>query len=186
MRAMSFDLSSHIGYGVWDGVAPVPTLDKKRVLHWDRDEGVMLEAFRQWLGRQFTEHRPEVIAVEAPAMTNTHTDVPTIYRQAMIRGMICWGAHINQIPLYSIPAASWRKTFLGFGTRRVPKGQPKTNWKRLAIERCRMLGWDYKNDHNVAEAGGVMDHLITAELKLDAPWRSVPGGFASIAENFCV
>lgn len=186
MRAMSFDLSSHIGYGVWDGVAPVPTLDKKRVLHWDRDEGVMLEAFRIWLGQKIKEHDPQVIAVEAPAMSNTHTDVPTIYRQAMLRGMVCWGAHKLQIPVYSFPNSTWRKTFIGFGTRRVPKGQPKTNWKRLARERCKMLGWDDKGSHDVAEAGGVMDHLITTELKIAAPWRSVPGGFDPIPENFCV
>jgi hypothetical protein len=186
MRVAAFDLSSNTGWAVWDGVAPIPTLGKKRVLHWDRDEGLMIEEFRKWFGRFIAEHQPDVIAVEHPAMSNTHTDVPTIYRQAMIRGVILWGSHLLQKPRYSIPAASWRKTFIGFGTRRTPKGTPSTNWKRLARERCKVLGWDDLNDHNVAEASGVLDHVVTAELKIAAPWRSVPGGFLPLPENFCV
>jgi Holliday junction resolvasome RuvABC endonuclease subunit len=166
-RVAAFDLSSNTGWSVWDGVADAPTLGKKRVLHWDRDEGIMLEGWRQWLGRFLREHTPEAVAVEAPAL-GTHTDAPTIYRQAMIRGMLLWGCHVSQpsIPVYSIPPASWRKTFIGFGKK--PKDRTES-WKQLACQRCNALGWDYP-DHNAAESSGVLHHLLTVTLGLTPPW----------------
>lgn len=165
MKVAAFDLSSQTGWAVWDGVSAIPTLGKKRVLHWDRDEGIMLEHWRQWLGRFLREHAPEAVAVEAPALGN-HTDAPTIYRQAMIRGFVLWGCHQLQIPTYSIPPSSWRKSFIGFG--RIPKGTGQT-WKVLACKRCTALGWEYP-DHNAAESGGVLNHLVTEILGITPPW----------------
>lgn len=167
MRALAFDLSSRTGWAAWDGVSPLPTLGKKRVLHFDRGEGEMLEHWRLWLGSMLAEHRPDVIACEAPAM-GAHSDQPTIYRQAMLLGMVAWAAHVSGIPRHAIGPATWRKSFIGFGTRGKRVG---VDWKALALQRARALGAD-PPDHNSAEAFGVLDNLITVQLKLDAPWRA--------------
>lgn len=166
MRALGLDLSSRIGWAIWDGASPLPVLGKKRVLHFDRDEGFMLEALRQWLGSLLKDHAIEAVAVEGPAM-GAHSDAPTIYRQAMIHGMVAWACHCLQLPRYSVSPASWRKSFIGFGARGKRRD---VNWKGLALQRARALGAD-PPDHNSAEAFGVLDYLLFIQLGLMPPWR---------------
>jgi Holliday junction resolvasome RuvABC endonuclease subunit len=127
----------------------------------------MLEHFRLWLGGLLKEHSIEAVAVEAPAM-GAHTDVPTIYRQAMLHGSVAWACHVLQLPRYMVSPARWRKTFIGFG--KAPRGE-KVDWKRLAVQRARALGLE-PPDHNSAEALGVLDHVLSQSLKVMPPWRA--------------
>jgi hypothetical protein len=167
MRCAGFDLSSQSGVGVWDGNSPAPQLFPKRVLYWDRDAGEMLETWRKWIGRFFAEHDPEVIAVEAP-VAGGHGDLVTMNRQAKIAGMLEWACHVKGVPLHIIQPGTWRKSFIGFGARGK---RVNVDWKRLAKQRCKALGWDHHGDHNVAEAGGVLNHLIIEILGLSPPWK---------------
>lgn len=168
MRTLGLDLSSRTGVAVWDGESPLPRLEKKRILFWDLDEGKMLEGARLWIGSVLKDNAIQAVAVEAPVM-GSHTDLPTIYRQAMLHGMVAWACHRMQIPRYTVQPASWRKTFIGFGKK--PKDAPPDfDWKRLAVKRARALGAD-PPDHNAAEAFATLDFMITKALGIMPPWR---------------
>ncbi len=126
----------------------------------------MIERFRRFLAKLFDEHDPQVVGIEAPA-AGGHGDVMTMNRQAKIAGMIEWAAHIKQLPCYSISPSTWRKSFIGFGTRGK---RVDVDWKKLAVARARVLGWTFP-DHNAAEAGGILDNIAGEQLGLLTPWR---------------
>lgn len=140
----------------------------------------MLERFRLWLGKMLLEHDPQVIAVEDSAMGG-HSDAPTIARQAMLRGMIAWAAHHKQVPLYAVHPSTWRKTFIGFGSR-GKRAREDCNWKQLSLQRARSLGWS-PSDHNAADAAGILDHLTFRELGLLTPWRRQSDSFLPLPET---
>lgn len=57
----------------------------------------------------------------------------------------------HQIESWTVHPAVWRKHFLGRGTGK------REDLKQLAMERCRILGWEVTDD-NQAEALGLMDY----------------------------
>jgi hypothetical protein len=62
---------------------------------------------------------------------------------------------------YEIGAPTWRKHFLGIGrtTGVGSKQKHRGDMKRLAMERCRMLGFDPKSEDE-AEAIGILDYAL--------------------------
>lgn len=141
----------------------------------------MLEHWRLWLGTFLVDHAPDVVAIEGAA-NGSHGNAASENRLAMLRGFALWGFHQAGVRAFQVPPSTWRKTFIGFGKRRP--GDP--DWKVLANRRCRALGWTAV-DHNAAEAGGVLDHLLTKESPTPPPWRATPealAGFLPLPELF--
>lgn len=110
--------------------------------------------------------KPDFVAFEAP-MRNIVSfkrkretlagavEDSTINPNALqLTGLACAAAAIisaYRIPWISIPSATWRKHFLGRGRE---KGWQRADWKRAAIERCRMLKINVKSN-DAAEAVGI-------------------------------
>lgn len=169
MRSAAFDLSSLSGVARWDGVSDKPVLFKKSIIGWDGPIDEMLEGWRRWLGKFFEAHDPQLIGIEGMAM-GSHGDAKTIEKQAMLAGMLIWACGVSGRPYYRYAPSTWRKEFIGFGQK------PKTvhdDWKVLARKRCKALDWDYQNDHNAAEAGGVLVCMLNKH-RIATPWRDSP------------
>jgi Holliday junction resolvasome RuvABC endonuclease subunit len=127
----------------------------------------MIENCRKFYGKLFSDLKPDVAAIEMGIMGG-HSDGLTIARQAQLAGQVMWVAYMKGVPCWEIPQGTWRKSFIGWGTPK--KGQTET-MKALAVRRCLELGWDYHRDHNEAESGGILDHLITCIQGETPPWR---------------
>lgn len=59
----------------------------------------------------------------------------------------------------------WRREFIGA----MPRGTKTTDLKRMAMLRCRELGFDPEK-HDAAEACGILDHQVTVS-GITPPWR---------------
>lgn len=110
--------------------------------------------------------RPDFVAIERP-MRNVVSfkkkredlagavDEQTINPNALqLEGLVCAAVGIiaaYRIPWVTIPSATWRAHFLGFGQRR---GFDRAAWKRAAVDRCRTFRIDVKNA-DAAEAVGI-------------------------------
>jgi hypothetical protein len=165
MRYLALDLSSHTGWACWDGHTAKPLLGTKTLVGWNYDSGSMLELYRKWLGDFLRIHRPQMIGIESWYIPQ-HGDGATIAKQIMLSGFTQWAAKASGTPYKLITAGQWRKTW--YGSSRRPEGN---DWKLMAKDRCRKIGWDAVDD-NAAEAGGLLDHLVTEYGKETPPWRS--------------
>lgn len=169
MSFLAFDLSKTTGIGYWDGTSPNPELTRTTVVAWDRGAGEMLELWRCYLGRLFADRQPISVGIEGGVFAG-HSDGATMAKQAQIAGSVQWVCHVKKVPCHVIGQGTWRKSFIGFG--RALKGMDDVDWKALAKRRCDWLGWDYHRDHNEAEAGGVLDNLVTKIHGCVPPWRA--------------
>jgi len=61
--------------------------------------------------------------------------------------------------------STWRRHFLG----KMPRGTKTVDLKRMAMDRCRQLGFDPEK-HDAAEACGLLDYLLDIE-GIHPPWR---------------
>ncbi|KZK83002.1 hypothetical protein PsAD13_03204 [Pseudovibrio sp. Ad13] len=99
-------------------------------------------------------------------------ELPAISGKPMNRGNEQWqpaqhrlcemAAVANQIPYQKITMQKWRKHFIGrsVAPRGVKNGRA---WiKQQAIQRCKLLGWDPKDD-NEAEALALMDFFRSTQ-----------------------
>jgi Holliday junction resolvasome RuvABC endonuclease subunit len=159
---------------------PAPSLGTYLVQFWGVEDGAMLHRFGLFVDMLCERVGPEVMACEDYAMGG-HMDAATIGRQAMMRGVIALAANRRQIPLYTPHPSTWRKTFIGFGSHRVRKGMPRVSFKKLCMDRCAVLGWN-PPDHNAADAAGILDHVLHAELDVLTPWRGQAHNFLPLPE----
>ena len=72
----------------------------------------------------------------------------------------------RSIPVFGYDSRNWRGTFFSKEERAFASGE---RWKRLAVERCRQLGFDPAT-HDEAEAIGILDHHLH-RMKVAPPWR---------------
>ncbi len=108
----------------------------------------------QWMASRLIDGAPDLIAIEAPiapsaafGYTSHDTTMTTIGGFGILIGIIV----CKSIPFEVVPISTWRKHFLGKGNF------PSKIAKAMAIDRCKLLGWD-PPDHNAAEAGGIWDY----------------------------
>ncbi|WP_146620019.1 hypothetical protein [Acuticoccus sediminis] len=86
-----------------------------------------------------------------------------------IQGMLEELGVATRTPVEFVAVGTWRKHFLGIG--KVGRGKKAPNWKHLAVQRCRQLGWSPK-DHNEAEALAILDY---ARHMKDRPFAASSG-----------
>jgi len=108
----------------------------------------------------------DFVAIEQPmrnikSFRKTKTDLAgevgeaTINPNALqLEGLVCAAVAIVaafRLPWATIPSATWRSSFLGFGRR---TGFDRKAWKQAAVEKCRALRIDVRNA-DAAEAVGI-------------------------------
>jgi Holliday junction resolvasome RuvABC endonuclease subunit len=115
--------------------------------------------------RVIEEHKPDLVAVEAPIGGSTHS-MFLIGMAACIRGV----ATNRGIKVVTYQANSVRKHFLGkaLTTRHFPglsAAKAKGQIKAAVIARCKLLGWDVPDD-NAADAAALFS-LACASARLE-------------------
>lgn len=164
MRYAALDLSSHTGWGCWNGLAPQPTLGTKTIVGWSYDTGSMLELYRKWLGSFIAAYQPNMVAIESWYIPQ-HMDATTIGKQIAVSAFTQWALKKAGIEVHLVTSTSWRKSWYG-----TARGKTE-EFKRKAVDRCRQLEWPI-DDHNSAEAAGLLDYLVTEIGRETPPWRS--------------
>lgn len=132
----------------------VPRLQSLWFGNAGNDHHVFFGNLTAWMAAKLRDNPPDLIAIEEPVApsaafghTSHDTTMMTIGGFAIILGIIV----CKQIPFETVRIATWRKHFIGRGNC------PTKLAKQMALERCRLLGWDAP-DHNAAEAAGIWDY----------------------------
>ena len=104
-------------------------------------------AYMSWLLDKLRTVKPDIVAIEAP-IRSTRAKGSTAGRMLLL-GLdfttlsIC---RMRGVPCYSVPAPTWRVSFLGRGFPPDPKAE--------AQRMCSTLGWPFDSD-DAADACGV-------------------------------
>lgn len=104
-----------------------------------------------WMATRLRDEPPDLVVIErvvppsgAMGFTNHDTTMTSIGLFAILCGIV----HCKSIRLELAPISTWRKNFLGKGN------YPGKVAKQMAVDRCKLLGWDAP-DNNAAEAAGI-------------------------------
>jgi hypothetical protein len=100
-----------------------------------------------------------------PHMLKGHSDAATIKALAGLAGHVESFCAAMGIRCAAIGLSTWRKHFIGS----IPRGTKPVDWKHMAMQRCRELGFDPAK-HDAAEACGLLDYQLSVE-GIVAPWR---------------
>lgn len=95
-----------------------------------------------------------------------HTTVDTIKLTVgllMHARSFCDAMGIN---FYEVNQKTWRKHFIGT----QPRETKTADWKRLALQRARVLGED-PTAHDAAEAFGILDYHLH-RIRVQTPWTT--------------
>lgn len=104
-----------------------------------------------WMATQLRDEPPDLVVIERvvpPSGARGFTNHDTTMISIGMFGILCGIIHCKSIRLELAPISTWRKSFLGKGN------YPGTIAKQMAVDRCKLLGWN-PPDHNAAEAGGI-------------------------------
>jgi len=95
-----------------------------------------------------------VAPAAAMGHTNHNTTMMTIPGFAIVVGVV----KCKKIPYQPVRVETWRKHFIGTGrlTHIKKAAERRKEGKRLAVQRCRQLGWKVENDDE-ADAAGIWD-----------------------------
>lgn len=173
MIIMGMDVATRTGWSFYDTKAPLSSI---RVGHIDC-EGVDYENKAAFLGKAVMKlikaERPDFIVMERPIRTQPGKQVRKVKMIGDIQQVEVSGSGLNAVissnqlvgsvsgiigayalPFETIASVSWRKSFLGFGTR---SGWQRKDWKKAARDRCEQFKIKVKNDDQ-AEAVGIAFH----------------------------
>ena len=135
-----------VRYGVWDLSAYASVARRLRMLRTKldrlRDEVAITDVMYEtpWVGRKTHQHTARLL-MAMPVIVEMFCDEHDIR---------CW----------EVAAPTWRKHFLGVGQVRVGKhGSSRDELKRMARERCRLLGYAVSTDDE-ADALGILDYAL--------------------------
>jgi hypothetical protein len=106
-----------------------------------------------WMAMTLRDNPPDLVVIEKPVPPSGawgHTNHETSMITIGLFGILCGIVHCKSIRLEIAPISTWRKYFLGRGNH------PGVIAKQMAVDRCKLLGWD-AIDNNAAEAAGIWD-----------------------------
>ena len=160
---LAIDPGTSMGVARWEAPAAIWS-DTERLE--GATVGQRLHHARAYLGRKFAafeaRSRPiDLVVIEdfhATGFARGEGNAKSNEFLTMLRGVLIEVSEAYRVPYAMVPAATWRKTFLGYG--RAPKGSKGFPWKAKAVARCAALGWA-PNRHDEAEALGILFHART-------------------------
>ncbi len=171
MRVLGLDIATCSGFAVDppDG-GDKPLTGTFRAEHFGDELGRAFVAFEEWLEGMLRLHRPDCLAFEAPLVIGgtggstrqtTHQTVRKLFGLATIAELV--GTR-GRIAVFECHIQSVRKHFVGSGRAD----------KREILHRCRVLGWQVKDD-NAADAAAIWDYarsILNAAERRQAAARS--------------
>lgn len=106
-----------------------------------------------WMATALRDDPPDLVVIERvvpPSGAMGFTNHDTTMISIGMFGILCGIVHCKSIRLELAAISTWRKHFVGKGN------YPGTIAKKMAVDRCNLLGWSAP-DHNAAEAAGIWD-----------------------------
>lgn len=187
-RYLALDLSKRsAGWALWDDAHERPVGGAWSLgSEFTPAGGVFLHLFQELnalskaCGEEDGRSAFDDIVYEEPLNLGPHgapTTKDTIFLLIGLAATVDLWAEAKRVRrLRSVNQSSWRRHFLGSiprGRRKDefgnPVKQPPINWKSLADERCRQLGFRPRT-HDEAEAYGLLDHQLHI-AGVTPPWR---------------
>jgi Holliday junction resolvasome RuvABC endonuclease subunit len=133
----------------------------RKVISSAEPDLVMVEEpfFPVHMGQPFKKGAPAVEGVEQPPekFGGAAFSPNTIKALQKVAGIIEAAAAADGIPVEMCAPSAWRKTFFGYGSK--PKGDPSFDWKKEAVRRAKMFGYETGNADE-AEAIGILYHAL--------------------------
>lgn len=166
MLILGLDIATTTGFAWYEPGSSLSTIRTGLIKATGENAEEKSASLAQQLTAMLKENRADLVAIEQP-MRNVVTfkkkrhdmagevDEQTINPNALQLSSLA-GAAVGiiaayRIPWVTIPSATWRSHFLGYGRK---AGMDRPKWKRAAIERCQMLKITVKNA-DAAEAVGI-------------------------------
>ncbi len=154
-RVLALDLATRTGWAMGPDPVTYGTWDFR---HWV-GVGQRLNMLRRKLDRTLDGRPLYGVMFETPWISpKTHQDTARLLQS--MGGVVEMFCDEHGLRCFEVVAPTWRKHFLGVGQLRVGrKGSSTDQLKRMAVERCRMLGYAVRNPDE-AEALGVLDYAL--------------------------
>lgn len=174
MIILGIDPAQTTGFAYYDLSRPLSAIEAG-VIKCAPGKKIPIETKAGQLGREFItllrSRRPDFVAIEEPGRRQFDVDdddgdvdlvgdaeqgprktgLQSIISSNQIVGGFAMICAVKDIPFTTIPAATWRKQFLGFARR---SGFARKQWKAAAREKCAQLRITVTND-DMADAVGV-------------------------------
>ena len=166
MLILGMDFATTTGFAWYDPSAPMSTIRTGIITATGENAEEKASSIGLQLVAMLKAERPDFVAIEQP-MRNVVTfkkkkhdmagekDETTINPNALQLSSLSGAAvaiiSAYRIPWLTIPSATWRSQFLGYGRK---AGFASKDWKKAAMERCQMLKIPVKK-HDAAEAVGI-------------------------------
>lgn len=170
MIVLSFDPSQRTGYAYFDTLAPMSAIRAGSI----KVKGEEYEEKAASLGQQLVAlikaDKPDFVAIEMPIRSQPARQARRVKFMGEVQTEEATGSGLNavissnqmvgaisaiigayQIPFTTIAPVTWRKAFLGFGTR---PGWQRKDWKKAVRDRCQQLRIEVTND-DMADAVGL-------------------------------
>ncbi|GHC79517.1 hypothetical protein [Limoniibacter endophyticus] len=170
MIILGLDAAQATGWAYYDTQASLSAIRAGTIKATGDDYEHKAATLGRGLVKLIKEKRPDFVVIEMPIRTQ-----PTKQKRSMkfmgeetveeaagsgLNAVISSNQMVGAVsaiigaynlPFATIPSVSWRKQFLGFGTRR---GWQRTDWKKAVRDRCSQLKIIVTND-DMADAVGV-------------------------------
>jgi Holliday junction resolvasome RuvABC endonuclease subunit len=163
---LGLDVATCTGWALYEPGASLSSIKTGLLKASGEDAEEKAASLACLLLRLLKADRPDFVAIEQP-MRNVvsfrktretlagpieeQTINPNALHLSSLTGAAVAVVACFRLPWQTIPSATWRAHFLGFGRK---PGFDRSAWKRAAVERCRMLRIDVKNA-DAAEAVGI-------------------------------
>lgn len=170
MLIMSFDPGQTTGYALFDTMANLSAIRAGVIKSAGDDYEHKAASLGIGLVRLIKADRPDFVVIEMPIRSQPARQVRKVKFMGEEQTAEASGSGLNavissnqmvgalsaivgayQIPFQTIAPVTWRKQFLGFGTR---PGWQRKDWKRAVRERCAQLRITVTND-DMADAVGI-------------------------------
>lgn len=166
MRIVALDLATTTGVAIGaahDG----PLCHTERLGKAGEHHGARFSEVMFLTKRLIAQHKPDLVAIEAPVVTGAKGDANRALLAMGLRGCVMGVCTFKGVSCQDFNVLSIRAHFLGNG--RIKRAEAKA----MTIERCRTLGWHVAND-NEADAAALWDY---ARAKLAGVTTPTPFGF---------
>jgi hypothetical protein len=159
---LGLDIATSTGAAIWREGSLAPSLMTVQLPSDPGEVGRPMERLRRNLADLHAVEPITHLFFEATILPGKTTP-QTVFKLCSLAGMAEWFAHRIGASCRQVEQQRWRKHFIGRGTGRSEE------LKRLAMEACRLRGWNPANDHE-ADAAGVLDYGLAC-FDIRPPWR---------------
>jgi Holliday junction resolvasome RuvABC endonuclease subunit len=166
MLILGLDIATTTGFAWYEPGSSLSAIKTGLIKAEGENAEEKAASLAQQLVAMFKPGRPDFVAIEQP-MRNVvsfkkkrqdfggeveeQTINPNALQLSSLAGAAVGIIAAYRIPWETIPSATWRSCFLGFGRR---PGFDRQAWKKAAVDRCRSLRIEVRNA-DAAEAVGI-------------------------------